>query len=215
MITDEWRWVVPHLPVTPSIADALIDPDLVDGAIDAIAAVDEVLARWIHACTHLTFSPNVISGGEKSNVVPDASEGDIDIRLLPGQDTSDVNDHLRKVLGPSLFDQLDFEPVLEMEANASVPEGPLWEAIRDASEKHTGTRLVAPTLTPVTTDARFFRARGIPSYGVGLFDDSVTFAEMLSMFHGVDERVSEQSVIDTTLFLSTVVRSFGDRTTGV
>ena len=66
-------------------------------------------------------------------------------------------------------------------------------------------------MTPVTTDARFFRERGIPSYGVGLFDDSVTFPEMLAMFHGADERVSVQSVIDTTTFLASVIEAFSDR----
>jgi acetylornithine deacetylase/succinyl-diaminopimelate desuccinylase-like protein len=212
LITDEWLWVVPYLPVSREIASALSDPDRVDAAIDEIAATDEILARWIHACTHLTFSPNVITGGTKSNVVPDSSEGDVDIRLLPGQDAADVNDHLRKVLGPDLFDEVEIEPILEMEANASVPAGPLWDAIADASEEHAGTRELAPTLTPVTTDARFFRAKGIPSYGVGLFDDSVTFAEMLGMFHGADERVSEQSVIDTTRFLATVIERFSHRT---
>lgn len=212
LITDEWLWVVPFLPVDADTAEALKDPDRVDSAIDAIAATDEVLARWIHACTHLTFSPNVIAGGTKSNVVPDGSEGDVDVRLLPGQNAADVNDHLRKVLGPALFDQVDIEPILEMEANASVPEGPLWEAIADSSETYIGTRQLAPTLTPVTTDARFFRAKGIPAYGVGLFDDSVTFADMLGMFHGADERVSEQSVIETTRFLATVIERFGART---
>jgi len=208
LITDEWRAIVPHLPVSTEHASALLDPDAVDSAIDEIAATDETLARWIHACTHLTFSPNVVSGGTKSNVVPDKSEGDIDVRLLPGQDASDVNDHLRKVLGPDLFDAIEIAPILEMEANGSAPEGPLWDAIADASEIHIGTRTLAPALTPVTTDARFFRAKGIPSFGVGLFDDSVTFAEMLGMFHGADERVSEQSVIDTTHFLATVIDRF-------
>ncbi|MGI9667953.1 MAG: M20/M25/M40 family metallo-hydrolase, partial [Acidimicrobiia bacterium] len=166
---------------------------------------------WIHACTHLTFSPNVVTGGSKSNVVPAASQGDVDVRMLPGQDADDIDDHLRKVLGPDLFDQLDVVPILEMSANGSPPNGPMWEAMADAAEQHIGTRSLAPTLTPVTTDARFFRERGIPSYGVGLFDDSVTFPEMLAMFHGADERVSKQSVRLTTEFLASVISHFSDR----
>jgi acetylornithine deacetylase/succinyl-diaminopimelate desuccinylase-like protein len=213
LITDEWRACVPYLPLDAPLAERLVDPDRVDGAIDEIAATDEILARWIHACTHLTFSPNVVHGGTKSNVVPDGADADIDVRLLPGQDAADIADHLRKVLGPDLFDRVEITPVLEMDANGSAPEGPLWEAIADASEIHTGNRTIAPTLTPVTTDARFFREKGIPAYGVGLFDDSVTFAEMLGMFHGADERVSEASVVATVEFLATVVKQFSERTT--
>ena len=42
------------------------------------------LARTAHACTHTTFSPNVVRGGSKVNVIPDTVEIDVDIRALPG-----------------------------------------------------------------------------------------------------------------------------------
>ncbi len=211
LITPEWCRFVPHLPMGDRLGSMLILPDQVDLAIEEIATTDVTLARWIHACTHLTFSPNVISGGTKANVVPSLSRGDIDIRLLPGQDAHDVADHLRKVLGPDAFEALDFEPVLDMEANGTHPSGALWESIADAAELHIGTRRLAPTLTPVTTDARFFRSKGIPAFGVGLFDDSVTFPEMLAMFHGADERVSVGSVELTAAFLGTVIETFSAR----
>ena len=215
-ISDVWIEFVPHLGLGPALSEMLVDPDSIDAAIDVLAETDLTLARWIHACTHMTFSPNVVTGGTKMNMVPDSATGDIDIRLLPGQDLADLDGHLAKVLGPDLFEAVEFAPVLDMVANGSPAEGPLWEAIADAAQHHLGSRLLAPTLTPVTTDARFFRARGIPSYGVGLFDDSVTFAEMLAMFHGVDERVSEESVRATTRFLASVVTAFSERvsTTG-
>ncbi len=210
-ITDAWAEFVPHLGFDDRLSELLLDPDRVDAAIETIAETDLTLARWIHACTHMTLSPNVLMGGTKVNMVPDSAGGDIDIRLLPGQDVADLNDHLHKVLGPDLFDLIELTPVLDMVANSSPAEGPLWDAIGDAAEEHLGTRRLAPTLTPVTTDARFFRNRGIPAYGVGLFDDGVTFPEMLEMFHGVDERVSEESVRRTTRFLASVVNAFSQR----
>ncbi len=211
LITPQWARFVPHLPIDARLASDLLDADTVDGAIREIAESDPTLARWIHACTHLTLSPNVITGGTKSNVVAALAEGDVDIRLLPGQEADDITDHLRKVLGPNRFDALSFEPMLDMAANGTHPSGDMWEAIADAAEVHIGTRRLAPTLTPVTTDARFFRERGIPAFGVGLFDASVTFPEMLEMFHGADERVSVQSVRSTTAFLATVVERFSAR----
>jgi acetylornithine deacetylase/succinyl-diaminopimelate desuccinylase-like protein len=210
LITPEWDRFVQYLPLDDATLEDLVDPERIDDAIELIAETDETLARWVHACTHLTLSPTVIAGGGKANVVPSAADGDIDIRILPGQDANDLNDHLRKVLGPDRYDALDFEAVFDNQANASLPDGPLWEAIADAAQVHTGSRSLAPTLTPVMTDARFFRARGIPAFGVGLFDDSVTFAEMLAMFHGADERVSVESVRRTTAFLSTVIQQLSD-----
>lgn len=210
-ISDEWRAFAVHLPLAPDMIARLLDADGVDEAIAELAEDDHVLARWIHACTHLTFSPNKLVGGTKANMVPDRSEGEIDVRLLPGQDATDIDGHLRKVLGPDLYDEFEIEPVLEMRANASAPEGLMWNAIADAAEEHLGSRALAPTLTPVTTDARFFRERGVPSYGVGLFDDTITFAEMLGMFHGADERVSEESIMKTAEFLATVIERFSVR----
>jgi acetylornithine deacetylase/succinyl-diaminopimelate desuccinylase-like protein len=210
LITPEWDRFVQYLPLDDATLEDLVDPERIDDAIELIAETDETLARWVHACTHLTLSPTVIAGGGKANVVPSAADGDIDIRILPGQDANDLNDHLRKVLGPDRYDALDFEAVFDNQANASLPDGPLWEAIADAAQIHTGSRSLAATLTPVMTDARFFRARGIPAFGVGLFDDSVTFAEMLAMFHGADERVSVESVRRTTAFLSTVIQQLSD-----
>lgn len=210
-VTAEWLSFLPHLPLDDDLRAALGDPDSVDGAIERIAEENLTLARWIHACTHLTFSPNVMHGGTKSNVVPDASLGEVDVRLLPGLDATDVDEHLRKVLGPDLYEAIEVTPVLEMTANGSPAQGPMWDAIADAAELHLGTRTLAPTLTPVTTDARFFRKRGIPSYGVGLFDDRTTFAEMLGMFHGADERVSEESVRRTARFLGSVIEAYSRR----
>ena len=202
---------MPHMGIAPNLAAMLTDADRVDAAIEILAETDVTLARWVHACTHMTLSPNMISGGTKANMIPDSAVGELDVRLLPGQDQSHLDDHLRKVLGPDLFDDIAFTSEMDMKANASPAEGPLWDAIADAAEEQTGTRRLAPTLTPVTTDARFFRAMGIPAYGVGLFDDSVTFPEMLAMFHGVDERVSEGSVRATTRFLASVVVAFSSR----
>ncbi len=210
-ITEAWVDFVPYLDLGSELEEMLIDEDQIDAAIDLVAEDDQTLARWIHACTHMTLSPNVLDGGTKVNMIPDSAQGDIDIRLLPGQELADLDDHLRKVLGPELFEDLELEPVLDMAANSSPARGLLWDAIGDAAEIHLGTRQLAPTLTPVTTDARFFRERGIPAYGVGLFDDAISFSEMLAMFHGVDERVSANSVASTTRFLASVVTAFSER----
>lgn len=208
-ITSEWLAFLPYLPVPDDIRAMLEAPDTVEEAVDRLAEIDPALARWVHACTHLTLSPNTITGGTKANVVAAIAEGEVDARFLPGQDHRDIVDHLRKVLGPDLFDDLDITPIRNMPANASPAEGQLWNAIAAAAHHHLGHVSLAPTMTPVTTDARFFRERGITAYGVGLFDDTVTLPEMLAMFHGADERVSVASIRSTTAFLADVIACWG------
>jgi len=213
-ITPEWRRLVAGLPLDADLRRRLVDPDHVDAAIDDLASVDLPLARWAHALTHMTVAPTTFQAGTKANVVPALAEADVDVRILPGQDQADVDDHFRKVLGPAGLEDIEVEPVLDFPATASQPSGPLWEAIGDAVESATGTRRLVASMTPVGTDARFFRARGVTAYGVGLFDGTVSFGEMLEMFHGANERVSERSVEATATLLADVLASFGRRTGG-
>jgi len=186
-------------------------PDRIAEMIGRLAIDDPGCARWVRACARLTVSPTTLGGGVKANVIPDAAEGDLDVRVLPGQDAESVDDHFRKVLGPDLFDELEIDVVLDETATASEPEGLLWDSLGDAAEAVAGHRRLLPALIPVGTDARFYRRRGTVAYGVGLFDDSVTFGDLLAMFHGNDERVSLESLDLTTALLSEAVRRFGER----
>jgi acetylornithine deacetylase/succinyl-diaminopimelate desuccinylase-like protein len=210
-VTAEWRQFVAGLSLDAATAAGLLDPDLVDAAIARVGADDAVLASWVHANTHMTVTPTMLHAGLKANIVPDEAVAELDIRKLPGQDEHDVDDHLRKVLGPDLFDDIDLEPIHPFPAGGSRAEGPLWEAIADAAETVTGSRSLVPAITPVATDARFFRARGVVAYGAGLFDEATGFGEFLTLFHGDDERVSEESVRLTTDLLETTVARFGVR----
>jgi acetylornithine deacetylase/succinyl-diaminopimelate desuccinylase-like protein len=210
-ISSEWRQFVGALGLSSEMEADLLDPDRLDAAIDRLALDDATFARWVHACTHLTMTPTKLDGGIKMNVVPEAAEGFVDVRRAPGQDEATIDDHFRKVLGPDLYDQVDIETVVENAANSSGAAGPLWDAIGDAALDLTGSRALVPAMVPVGTDARFFRERGVIAYGVGLFDDATTFGEMLAMFHGDDERVSEESVGRTTSMLERTLIRFGER----
>ena len=209
-ITPEWRRFVEGVGWDSGRVANLLDPDQVDNEIEVMAVEDPVLARWVHACTHLTLSPNIVSGGAKANTVADRAVTDVDIRILPGQTEQTVDDHLRKVLGPS-YDDLDIEEAIHFPAGASVAAGPLWEAIGDAYESLTGSRRIVPALTPATTDARFFRSKGVTAYGVGLFDDRVALSEFLGMFHGNDERIGVDSLGLTVRLLSLIIERLPER----
>jgi acetylornithine deacetylase/succinyl-diaminopimelate desuccinylase-like protein len=209
IISDEWRRFVEAWG-PGEIADELLDPDRVDDAIDRLAFDDIGLARWIHACTHLTVSPNVVTAGVKANVVPDFAEAEIDVRSLPGQEAADVDDHFRKAIGPALAEEVEIITMEATAASGSPPAGPLWDAIGTALGALRPDAHLVPSLIPVGTDARFFRRKGTTAYGVGLFDDAVAFGDFLRMFHGHDERVSERSLGLTTSLLGMTVDAFGE-----
>jgi len=212
LISEEWQAFVAAWEPEPELAVDLVDPDRVNGAIDTIAETDPGFARWVHACTHLTISPNTIHAGVKANVIPDDAIAEIDVRMLPGQETADLLDHFRKAIGHDVEDILEITEVESTLSNGSPPEGPLWDAIGDSLEGMMGHRRLLPTLIPVATDARFFRRRGSVAYGMAIFDDRVRFGDLLSMFHGHDERVSEVSLGLTAEHLLATVKRFGELT---
>ena len=206
-IVEEWVEFVGHLALDEESVRRLVDVDLLDDEIDRIAADDPDLARYIHAATHLTISSNVMKSGTKTNVVADHARAEVDVRGLPGMNRDFVDAHLRKAMG-SAGGHVDITPVMDAEATISPVGNALWEAIGDAVEELDGHRNLAPTLMTVATDGRFWRERGTVCYGVGLYDDRMGFSEMLSLFHGHDERVSAASVERTTQLYERVLERF-------
>ncbi|MEX2654312.1 MAG: M20/M25/M40 family metallo-hydrolase [Acidimicrobiia bacterium] len=204
VISEVWSTFVRSVGFDETLAARLVDAEQIDDAIDEVAVEDPRLAAYLHACTHLTVSPNVIRSGVKSNVIPDTAQGEVDFRALPGQDRSDVDAHIRKAAG-NAADRLEIIPVGDQVASDSPVGTTLWECIVDSIESHTGSRRVVPTMMPAATDARFFRQKGVTAYGVGLFDEAMSFPDFLSMFHGHDERVSVASVESTTALLATIL----------
>ena len=210
-ITPEWRAFVDAVDFPEELAAALVDPERLDDAIDGIAVTDPGLARWAHACTHLTVVPTVLSAGTKANIIPDRAEVDVDVRALPGQERADLDDHFRKAIGPATLEELDIEPLLSFPATTSAAEGPLWDALGAAYRAGGGDGPLIPAMIPVSTDARFFREQGVVAYGAAHFDDEMSFGEVLALYHGNDERVSEGSMAATFSLFSRTIAEFAAR----
>ena len=206
-ITPEWENFVNALSIDDEMKASLTNPDLVDEAIETLAVTDPLFARYIHAVTHLTISPNQLDAGMKANIIAASARSSVDIRALPGMDRSFVESHLFKAMGTAR-DDVDIVPVQDMESTISTTDNHLWDVIADSVEDLEGHRNLLPTMMNVATDARFWRKKGTIAYGVGLFDERMTFSEMLALFHGHDEKVSAKSVERTTQLYERVLTRF-------
>ncbi|MGI8493522.1 MAG: M20/M25/M40 family metallo-hydrolase, partial [Acidimicrobiales bacterium] len=200
-VNEIWRRYAKGLGLAPELSD-------VDAVWDACQEMADVrLARLVHACTHTTFSPNVIMGGSKINVIPDVVDIEVDCRTLPGQTTEDVRAMLTEALGP-MAEEAEITFYLEGRSTQSSTDTPLWPVLEEvAGSLHPGARLV-PAMTTGATDARFFREQGIPTYGFGLMSRDMTLEQFSSMFHGNDERVDVESLRLSTELWERVARRF-------
>jgi acetylornithine deacetylase/succinyl-diaminopimelate desuccinylase-like protein len=201
-ITSTFRAYVDALGLPPDVAAGLTDPDRIWDTLPFIE--DPRLAKFAHACTHMTFSPNVVHGGVKTNVIPDVVDIDVDVRTLPGETAEDVEHNLNEALG-DLAASVAVSILQQALATASPIDTPLWDAIGRSVAKLTPGAGLAPRMTAGGTDARFFRNKGAIAYGAGLFSPAMTHTEFASRFHGNDERVDVESLrLTTELWLELV-----------
>ncbi len=187
-----WPARVEALDVPQEWKEALLDTERIDAFLDELPSTPA--AAHLHACTHTTFSPNLIDGGVmKTNVIPDTIDLDVDVRTLPGERTDEVTAHLRAALG-DLADDVEVEVILDDPASISRTDTPLWDSLQRAvAVPFPGARL-SPQFTVGFTDARVFRELGAVSYGAGLFSPHVDPLEFGRRFHGHDERVDVESL---------------------
>jgi len=197
-----WTGFVDSLSLPAELRAAMLDPERV---YDTIAALPTPQARMCHALTHTTISPNVAIGGQKTNVIPDAVDIDVDIRTVPGTTYDDVVAMLDDALG-DLAPHVDVTDLHVGGATESPTDNALWDVISERTQAvYPGAELV-PGLIVGGTDARFYRQRGRVAYGAGLFSPSLDFATFGSRFHGHDERIDVESLALATDFWIGVTR---------
>lgn len=145
---------------------------------------DRAFAAYLSALTRMTVSPNAISGGTKTNIVPDSCEADLDIRILPGQDRQYVLAEMARIIGS--------EPEIQM-VNYSPPtfsptDGAPFRLLCETAQEVVGDAVCLPCLSAGATDSRFLRGVGIPSYGISVSAPGAD-PEQKKTVHGRNERV--------------------------
>ncbi len=194
--TELWTTRVETLGLPDELRDVLLDPDRIDDALDQLPSVPA--AAHLHACTHTTFSPNLVAGESmKVNVIPDAVIVEVDIRTLPGEGPDEVEEHLRAALG-DLADHVEVESLMNDVASISRTDTPLWDSIERAVNTPFPTARLTPQMVVGFTDARIYREMGAVAYGAGLFSPSLDAGEFGSRFHGHNERIDVESLALTT-----------------
>lgn len=166
-----------------------------DNALDAIPALNAVLRD--------TASLNVLHAGSKINVIPDRAEAFLDCRLLPETEAQEFMGFVRDALAG---EGLQIDSYQDMEKSPPSPwDGDPYRAVEESILECYPDAVTSPFMLSGLSDSRFFRARGVPCYGIipariGLSD--------LSRIHGADERISVEDVRDGVFFLRDLALRF-------
>jgi len=186
----------------------LVNPELSDEVLGELAETEKPLAEEIRPRIRMTIAPTVIHGGVKENVIPSECEAVFDCRVLPGQDTAETLQFIRKLLKDVGVDKLAFEVVQANEPSESPTETPLYEVIASVLRAVESGCGVAPMLMTGGTDSRFFRRMGSVCYGFHPMRPEAAYDKMVKRINGVDERVSIDNLVFGASVLYEVVKRF-------
>jgi len=196
------QWQTP-LHVTPGVDKFFRDiartyPEPRRGWLSNVrVALENPRARdWIlsdvtwNAILRNTISLTSLTGSNKTNVIPGVAMAEIDIRLLPDQDTTEFRETLKRIIGDTavhLTHLANTKPPLESPVDTD-----LFRAIERAAHEREPTAFVTTPMETAATDRPTYRKLGIVTYGFSPF--KIPRAEIQRGMHGNDERLSVENV---------------------
>lgn len=179
-----------------------VTPQNVDRIIEQISKQNRLLATILKGLSRMTITPTMLSGGVKSNIVPEKSELICDIRTLPHQDINYARAELERLL--SDLDGLEIEVQGTADSNESEYRPQFFEAIQSTVQEALGAEVkvkvkLLPYLTVGFTDSRLVRSVGTTVYN---FSPSLPSSDTSqNNVHGKDESIAAEDLVFRTKFL--------------
>ncbi|MCX7858339.1 MAG: M20/M25/M40 family metallo-hydrolase [Deltaproteobacteria bacterium] len=144
----------------------------------------------INALLRNTVTCTILKGGEKVNMIPVEAEAAFDARILPSERQNKFYTKIKRIAGKNV-EVVPSGENLER-AYYSNYKTKYFEAIENVIRESFGPIKVLPYMTTGATDLRYFRSKGVPSYG--FFPIVLTKDEIMRM-HGVNERISLENIV--------------------
>ena len=201
----------PELNVSQEIYAALpsllgrsapITVENVDAVADEVGTTNRHLGYALRGLSRMTLVPTMLSGGIKSNSVPETCTLVCDVRILPHQDEAYVRSQVDKLLAG--IEGVSYELIYTAAPSASPFNTEFAAAVRRATEVVTGRHdlLWLPSLTTGFTDARLVRPLGVTIYGFGPSHPDAD-PNFPSGVHGANENTEIRGLLlQTKLFIA-------------
>jgi acetylornithine deacetylase/succinyl-diaminopimelate desuccinylase-like protein len=137
-----------------------------------------------------TVTPTVLYGSDKTNIIPQEAAVELDIRLLPDEDTTAFRRELeRRIADP----KIRLESIGDMAPRYDAPlDTELYQAIERAAARLLPGTPVAPTISAGASDRPYWAAAGVICYGLDPW--LVELSEKRRTVHANDERLSLENI---------------------
>jgi acetylornithine deacetylase/succinyl-diaminopimelate desuccinylase-like protein len=149
---------------------------------DADAAA--VIAKYPHVVGRIrtTCVATKLQGGHAENALPQSATATVNCRIFPGTSVDAVRSTLQQLAGPKIAVEAIGQPTV---GPASPVRADVQAAVAKAVHVNYPGVPIVPAQSSGASDGTYFRAAGIPTYGVG----STFMKESDSFSHGLNERI--------------------------
>lgn len=173
-----------------------------DAAVAHIGAADPALLTLLEPMLGVTFTPTMIHGSDKMNVIPSRAWVKIDCRVPPGLGEEAVRRRVAEVLG-----EVEIEFTERVEGNASPIDTPLMDVISRWIATHDEDAETVPVVLPGFSDSRWFRDAFPDCVAYGFFPQRhMTMLESGPLIHSADERIDVRDLGFAAGFYADIAR---------
>ena len=153
------------------------------------------------AMLRTTSVATVIAAGEKENVVPSIAHAKINFRLLPGDNSKDVMEQIKKIINDERV-VVTMLPNVTEASKVSPTDSPSFIQLTSVINKVFPDAIVAPSLLIAQTDSRHFRnvTENIYRFLPVRMNDAT-----LDGMHGANERVGVIDFMESIVFYHTLI----------
>ncbi|WP_310460925.1 M20 family peptidase [Sphaerotilus sp.] len=160
--------------------------------------VEQLLAKGsaTNAMLRTTTALTIVNAGNKANVLPGEASAVVNFRLLPGDSTASVTEHVRRVVADARIEIQVLDTPAEP-SRVSASTAPAYRLVERTVREIFPDAMVAPGLVLAGTDSRHFE---------DIADNVYRFmpirfkAEDLPRVHGTDERIAVAQLADMVRF---------------
>ena len=164
---------------------------------DAAAALKTREGRaWIlseperNALLRTTITPTVLRGSEKTNIIPQEASVELDIRLLPDEDTVAFRRTLERLIADP---KIRIEAIGDMAPAYSAPlDTEMFEALERVAARMLPGVPVATPVSAGASDRPYWAAAGPIPYGIDPY--LVELSESRYSVHGNNEKISMENI---------------------
>ncbi|MFN8241545.1 MAG: M20 family peptidase [Bacteroidales bacterium] len=157
-----------------------------------------------NALVRTTTAPTIFNAGIKDNVIPTKAEATINFRILPGQTSADVLDHVKKTIDDDRVIVEAMKDFVSEPAPVSPTDSKGFNFILTSLRQVYPSAVVAPTMMLGASDSKHF---SVVTGNIYKFAPINVTSDDMARIHGLNERTRKEDFLKGIGFYYTLIRN--------